>query len=116
MKSIQVRLSTCMVNMLYKICYTGHRCSKNGCGNVLVVDGNLKNHRSVCAPTDAGYIQYTGLPGTIKSGCTNTPCQKSRFCPKHKPRPLTSQTESNNKVDRDDPRNEDFTQSKFVQG
>jgi len=55
---------------------------------VLVIDGNLKNHRSVCAATEAGFIQYAGLPGSIKSGCTNTPCQKSRFCLTHKPRTL----------------------------
>ena len=75
--------------------FIGHRCSKAWCGQVLVIDGNLKNHRSVCAATEAGYIQYAGLPGSIKSGCTNTPCQKSRFCQVHKPR---TQNEGSNKV------------------
>ena len=74
--------------------YTGHRCSKAGCGSVLVIDGNLKNHRSVCAASEAGYVQYDGLPGKIKTGCTNTPCQKSRFCLVHKPRTLTTDNES----------------------
>jgi len=65
---------------------------------VLVVDGNLKNHRAVCAATDAGYIQYAGLPGSIKSGCTNTPLQKSRFCQVHKPRTLMSPNEASSTV------------------
>lgn len=77
---------------------TGHRCSKAGCGQVLVIDGNLKNHRAVCAATDAGYIEYCGLPGSIKSGCTNTPLQKSRFCEIHKPRTLVTPGESLNSV------------------
>lgn len=64
----------------------GHSCTKKGCGNVLVIDGNLKNHRSVCAASDAGYMEYTGLPGHIKCGCTKTPEQTSRFCSLHKPR------------------------------
>ena len=67
---------------------TGHFCTTKGCGHVLVVDGNVKNHRSVCAATDTGYIEYAGLPGHIKSGCTNTPEQTSRFCSLHKPRIL----------------------------
>ena len=83
----------------YICTYTGHRCSKAGCGSVLVIDGNLKNHRSVCAASEAGYVQYAGLPGKIKTGCTNTPCQKSRFCPAHKPRTLTTDNEgSSSKV------------------
>jgi len=48
----------------------------------------MKNHRAVCAATEAGYIEYAGLPGSIKSGCTNTPVQISRFCSLLKPRVL----------------------------
>ena len=83
--------------LLYNV-YTGYRCSKAGCEKVLVVDGNLKNYRAVCAATDAGYIEYCGLPGSIKSGCTNTPSQKSRFCQVHKPRSLVSPGESSSRV------------------
>ena len=50
----------------------------------------MKNHRSVCAASEAGYLQYDGLPGRVKTGCTNTPEQRSRFCHLHKPRALTS--------------------------
>lgn len=48
----------------------------------------MKNHRAVCAATEAGYIEYAGLPGNVKSGCTNTPDQTNRFCTLHKPRVL----------------------------
>jgi len=76
----------------------GHRCSTNGCGKVLVIDGNMKNHRSVCAASEAGYIEYDGLPGRVKTGCTNTPEQKSRFCHLHKPRALISVSDKQNTI------------------
>ena len=76
-----------------------HRCTKSGCGSVLVIDGNMKNHRAVCAASDAGYIDYTGLSSTIKSGCTNTPEQKSRFCSDHKPRALACTSDTNGVIE-----------------
>ena len=38
--------------------------------------------------TEAGCIEYSSLPGSIKSGCTNSPKYKSRFCEQHLPRSL----------------------------
>ena len=35
---------------------------------------------------EAGYIEYDGLEGKIKTGCMNTPEQKSQYCTLHKPR------------------------------
>lgn len=35
---------------------------------------------------EAGYIEYEGLEGKIKTGCMNTPEQKSQYCTLHKPR------------------------------
>lgn len=32
---------------------------------------------------DAGYLQYEGLPGSIHTGCINTPAHNSRFCKHH---------------------------------
>ena len=32
---------------------------------------------------DAGYTQYAGLPGSVKTGCPHTPAYKSRFCTEH---------------------------------
>ncbi len=62
-----------------------HRCNKKGCGEVFVMDGNMKNHRDVCFATNAGYVEYQGLHGRVRSGCPNTPCHKSRYCTVHKP-------------------------------
>lgn len=63
--------------------YTGHRCSLPGCGITLVIDGNMKIHRNVCAAKDAGYVEFEGLPGSVKTGCMNTPMQQSVFCDTH---------------------------------
>lgn len=32
---------------------------------------------------DVGYISYEGLPGTIHTGCINSPAYNSRFCEDH---------------------------------
>ena len=45
----------------------------------------MKSRRAVCSPTHAGYIEYKGLPGRVRSGCQNTPTQDSSFCALHKP-------------------------------
>ena len=46
----------------------------------------MKNCRGVCAAEHAGFVEYAGLPGRVKTGCMNTPEQRSKFCPQHKPR------------------------------
>lgn len=61
-----------------------HTCSFPGCGSVLVIDGNMKNYRDVCHAKDAGYIQFEGLQGSIKTGCSASPDYKSRYCFNHK--------------------------------
>ena len=71
---------------------------KNGCGTVLIIDGNMKNHRAVCAASEAGHIQYAGLDGSVKTGCTNTPNQKNRFCSTHIPRTLLSSSAKHHRV------------------
>ena len=43
----------------------------------------MKNRRDVCLAKDAGFIQYPGLPGRIKTGCMATPAFKSRYCTQH---------------------------------
>lgn len=62
-----------------------HECGALGCGHALVVDGNMKNHRDVCFAKNAGYVEFKGLPGRVRSGCPNTPAHKSRYCSHHKP-------------------------------
>ena len=53
---------------------------------MLVIDGNMKNRRDICAATEAGYVEYSGLPGAIKTGCQETPAFLSKFCYEHAPR------------------------------
>lgn len=62
-----------------------HSCTYPGCRSVLVVDGNMKNRRGVCMAKDAGYIEFHGLPGSVKTGCQATPSYKSRYCASHMP-------------------------------
>lgn len=47
----------------------GHRCSYPGCGDVLVPDGNMKNNQEMCFAVEAGYTEFSGLPGQIQTGC-----------------------------------------------
>jgi len=63
----------------------GHCCTFPGCSSVIVIDGNLKNRRDICASTSAGYLSFTGLPD-IKTGCQSTPAWQSKFCYDHAPR------------------------------
>jgi hypothetical protein len=51
---------------------------------VLVLDGNMKNYRDVCYAKDAGFIEFEGLEGSIKIGCSASPDFKSRYCSHHK--------------------------------
>ena len=83
---------------LFNLCikYVGHMCNYPGCQSVIVVDGNMKNRRDICAATEAGYVEYSGLPGKIKSGCQLTPMQTSKYCYQHaervcKPTPASLQ-------------------------
>ena len=36
--------------------------------------------------SEAGYIEYPSLRGSIKTGCINSPAYVSRFCLQHSPR------------------------------
>ena len=86
---------------VYHTC-TAHHCTSKGCGTVLVLDGNQKNNRPVCAAEEAGYVEYANLPGRVKTGCLNTPEQQSTFCPMHKP--WQAKMESSNSNSPDTPR------------
>ena len=66
--------------------YIGHKCDKLGCNSVLVIDGNLKNHRDVCLAKEAGFITFQGMPGKVKTRCPLTPELRSRYCYLHEPR------------------------------
>lgn len=46
----------------------------------------MKNRRDVCAASEAGIIEYIGLPGHVKSGCQQSPLGMSKYCYSHAPR------------------------------
>lgn len=46
----------------------------------------MKNRRDVCAASEAGFIEYEGLPGVIKTGCQLSPAYQSKYCYTHAPR------------------------------
>ena len=52
----------------------------------MVIDGNLKNRRDVCGASEAGFMEYEGLPGFVNSGCQLSPLGKSKYCYRHAPR------------------------------
>ena len=54
----------------------------------------MKNHRRVCYAVNAGYAEYKGLPGIIRTGCPNTPAYKSQFCKLHNPSTITTKDTS----------------------
>ena len=66
--------------------FLAHRCRYPGCGGVIILDGNMKNQRNICAATEAGYVQYQHLPGSIKTGCQLSPPSTSKYCYLHAPR------------------------------
>ena len=48
---------------------------------MLVLDGKMKNQRDVCMACEA---VYENLPGTIKTGCLNSPEPNARHCKVHR--------------------------------
>lgn len=54
----------------------------------------MKNRRDVCAATEAGYLEYEGLPGKIKSGCQLTPLQSHKYCYFHAARVFKPESQS----------------------
>ena len=45
----------------------------------------MKNSREVCYATQAGHAEFSGLPGSVQTGCPKTPAYKSRYCKLHAP-------------------------------
>ena len=72
---------------LYSMCLlSSHVCEFPGCRSVLIMDGNMKNRRDVCAASEAEYIEYEGLPGALKTGCQFSPAYQTKYCNTHAPR------------------------------
>ena len=52
---------------IFIVVLSGHQCEKNGCGSVLVVDGNMKNARTVCSVKNVGQLIFEGI-GNVTVG------------------------------------------------
>ena len=81
-----ILLSNLTGYMVVNICHSAHQYNYTGCRSVLVLDGNLKNRCDVCCASEAGYVEYSSLPGTSKTGFQQSPCATSEFCYYHAPR------------------------------
>ena len=46
----------------------------------------------MCAAENAGFVECTGLPERVKTGCMATPEQTSLFCMQHNPRQMKLQS------------------------
>lgn len=57
-----------MITHLMFYLQTGHVCDTPGCGSVLVLDGNMKNCRQVCACRDIGELKFAALQGSVVVG------------------------------------------------
>ena len=64
-------------NMLQAAQEAGMRC------DVVVLDGNAKNRRAVCAAALAGSSHSEHLPRTLRHTCTRTPAFRHAFCRWH---------------------------------
>ena len=51
--------------------------------DVLVMDGNAKNRRAVCASLLAGALRSPALGQTVRHTCPCTPRLGKSFCPHH---------------------------------
>lgn len=56
----------------------------------------MKNQRDVCMAKDAGFVEFTGLSGMIKTGCPLTPAYNCRFCQNHMDQACSLQPENDN--------------------
>ena len=68
-----------------------------------MIDGNMKNHRDVCCASCAGFAEYKGLVGRVRTGCPNTPAYKSSYCGVHKPVIATSHSDNEGDASREEP-------------
>ena len=61
----------------------GHECNKPGCSKVLVIDGNMKTCRQVCAVKDITTLLFKTTDIEVTTGCMNTPSKGFEVCDEH---------------------------------
>ena len=60
-----------------------HRCLEPGCGTILVIDGNMKSLRKVCAARISAYHKFKYSGAEVMTGCKNMPSPGEQFCSEH---------------------------------
>ena len=60
-----------------------HFCTVANCETMMVSDGGMKIHRSVCAAKFSGVRKYSNSKKTVLTGCTASPSPNSPFCSEH---------------------------------
>ena len=61
-----------------------HKCDKPGCESVVIIDGDLKPHRMLCAAKLCGVREFDNSDVRVVTGCTAHPGTKHKFCFKHR--------------------------------
>ena len=61
-----------------------HKCDKPGCEGVVIIDGDLKPHRMLCAAKLCGVREFDNSDVRVVTGCTAHPGTKHKFCFKHR--------------------------------
>lgn len=83
---VLVGIANIAINFYTYVYYVDHTCTFPGCSSVLVIDGNMKNTRDICAANEAGFLKFDGLPNVIKTDCQLTPAYQSKYCYEHAPK------------------------------
>ena len=61
-----------------------HKCDRPGCESCLIIDGDLKPHRMLCAAKLCGIREFANSDVKVVTGCTSMPGTKDKFCFKHR--------------------------------
>ena len=61
-----------------------HKYDRPGCRTCLIIDGDLKPHRMLCAAKLCGIREFANSDVKVVTGCTSMPGTKDKFCFKHR--------------------------------
>ena len=60
-----------------------HKCEKNGCSSVLIIDGGMKPTRALCAAKLNGVKEFSKSGMFVVCGCQKIPQPDSKYCGEH---------------------------------
>ena len=68
---------------IFEETWVNHKCDVPGCGEVMVIDGDMKLTRRMCAAITSGGYKFEHAPGMVVTGCRNIPAIGKKFCGEH---------------------------------